>query len=949
MNSITGQVYGTPTRAEDEATQHDPNEQEVEARSRVTAANNHKTTMFPKSVPADPETLSASVDIEDLIDEYDEPSSRRSVRYDTGQTASTKQPQQTRPTTNGRLRLKMGSRQDSAALSNFSLNNLISSTQSYRTAEENEETMSFYSALNDGFSLDGQDAGNHPGQEFFLGAANTRNTNSRHGERETMLRSSNFRVLWYDISYCIDVPRTKLSSVFGDIKRVVYDLMPSSFGISSRDGSDYKSANARDSKINDSKVPILQKINGSFKSGELTAVMGPSGAGKTSLLNILSRRREDGFSGQLCVESEYDSEEDERSKIRINSIPQHDHLPGYLTVRESLMFASRLKNYGANHEENVLRASSLLGLEECLDTKTKNISGGQQKRLAIAQELLSRPDILILDEPTSGLDSSTCIMTLSVLKDLVRASAKKIIDPIAVVLTIHQPQQEAFELFDKVYVLATGGLAIYDGPPSRCAEFVQKHTGISMLSPDYNPASFMIDIASGEYGQEPIRQLVRQVRIEFEKMNVQKNERLSKIDNSATLNEVTTLMSDSIEASKPQDGQNQSRLCQRLVKGSAMNGGKFFYKTRVLTERCWLSMTRDSRNTLVRIAFHLILPFGMALLVGTDAGRINLCPKYRAEYPLVGIVKSDEFVSPEVQAEFMMALENLGIIFITIYSSVSANIVAMTLMFTLDLQTSLKEYYNGWYSMNSYILARILSNIPLDLILPTTTMALLYVATGQNTGEGDVLDIYRIMVTALAVVLGSLAGEMMGMLFGAIYMGHATTAIFASQGATLPFVLLSGFVARTKNMSLFVRELSYISFYRHCLEISFIARYGWNVCACDPGEMDFREPTITGVPEKLKKFIDYWRASQQDQPQVESNSSSNRDVFQMMAKQVSSYNTYGIEVKSCEQVVPHQLIDFELSEKDLPYSFAALIATLVVMLLSLILVVKVVTRYRTSL
>lgn len=866
----------------------------------------------------DPETLSASVDLEDIISEYDEPS--RKSRLTTGG-----QPSQ----------------------SYFSLSG----------GPIDDETTSFYSALHDGFSLDDFELQNKYGQEFLW---SDKNLNS---ERDVMLQPSDFQITWFDLNYAVR-PRHTFGDLVNDCQTKLFRSISSASNIFNycKTNASYE-VNSKKLAKGGGHVSILHNVNGSFKSGELTAIMGPSGAGKTSLLNILSRRREEGFTGQIHVN-------ETNNRLKINAIPQHDNLPECFTVRENLIFASRLKSSspGQNHQKNVCRVSNLLGLDECLDARTKNISGGQQKRLAIAQELLSRPDILILDEPTSGLDSLTCLKTLSVLKDLVKASRKKMIDPIAIILTIHQPQLEAFNLFDKVYLMANGGIVIYDGSPANCTEFVEKYSGLKMPSDDYNPASFLIEIASGEFGQEPIDALSNQVRIEYAKLQdgpvySRKNQKSITGRPSTRVEHSVSMKRDSIISFERSTGQSYKPdlyLDSRLAKSSSVDSGDFFAKTRILTERCWKSMWRDKKQMAGRIIFHLLLPFAIAFLVGTEPGQSNACPKYHSEYSLMGIMKSDEYISDEVQEDLLLSIENTGVLFMLIYSCISANIAAMTLTFALDMKTCLKEYYNGWYGMRSYIFARMLSFIPIDLTLPTSTIAIAYIVTGQNTGtSSDMPDIYRIGITSLAVVLGSMAGQIMGMIFGAIYIGHITTALFASQGATLPFVLLSGFVARTKNMSKFVRALGMTSMYKHCLEVTYIARYGWNVCGCER-RLQFKEPRLTGVSDKLRNFVSFYMDSQDKNAKENSTGAAivnstehgtrkESDIFDMIAKQLSLYNTYGIEVNSCDQVMPYELYDFNLTESDLPASFVALFLLDLSLLLILLLVVKLVVSYRTSL
>lgn len=152
---------------------------------------------------------------------------------------------------------------------------------------------------------------------------------------------------------------------------------------------------------------ILKGLTGYFRSGNLTAIMGPSGAGKSTLLECVSGFRKKGLSGDVRITGS--------SRIKIGLIAQNDQLLNQLTVREALLFASKLKNYkqneskeleevivDENYAENQSKNSSSyhdmlarhvmkqLGLEVCADTRSGNCSGGQRKRLSIALELISK-------------------------------------------------------------------------------------------------------------------------------------------------------------------------------------------------------------------------------------------------------------------------------------------------------------------------------------------------------------------------------------------------------------------------------------------------------------------------------------------------------------------------------------------------------------------------------
>lgn len=182
---------------------------------------------------------------------------------------------------------------------------------------------------------------------------------------------------------------------------------------------------------------------------------------------------------------------------------------GHLTVYETLNYASKMKNCfdkQFNHKLNIRRVAQQLGLMSCLSTRIIKLSGGQYKRVSIAQELLSSPDILILDEPTSGLDAMTCYQTVQVLRKLTDDRQSNGQKQIAVILTIHQPNSDVFQQFNHVYVVAQGGKCIYEGSPASI-ESVINRVGIRLPNCYYNPATMIVEIAAAKFGLEAIDKL----------------------------------------------------------------------------------------------------------------------------------------------------------------------------------------------------------------------------------------------------------------------------------------------------------------------------------------------------------------------------------------------------------------------------------------------------------
>lgn len=160
---------------------------------------------------------------------------------------------------------------------------------------------------------------------------------------------------------------------------------------------------------------ILNDITGHFKRGELTALMGPSGAGKSTLLECICGLKQKGVNGQVRLIG--------GDNVKIGIVPQHDCLHEKLTVFEAIVFSYKLK-YGPEYDANS-SAEKLIKqfqLETCFNNRAENCSGGQRKRLSIALELLTKPDILILDEPTSGLDTMSCAHVIRLMLEQTKGS-----------------------------------------------------------------------------------------------------------------------------------------------------------------------------------------------------------------------------------------------------------------------------------------------------------------------------------------------------------------------------------------------------------------------------------------------------------------------------------------------------------------------------------------------
>ena len=209
----------------------------------------------------------------------------------------------------------------------------------------------------------------------------------------------------------------------------------------------------------------IKTFNVSEESGQLIGVMGGSGVGKSTLLNVLNGKIPQD-EGKITVNGYDIHSEREELKGLIGHVPQDDLLIEELTVYQNLYYNAKLCFRDFNEKQihrKVMETLEVLDLVEIRDLKVGNplkkfISGGQRKRLNIGLELMREPYVMFIDEPTTGLSSMDSEKVMYLLKE--QALKGKIL-----IVNIHQPSSEIYKLFDKMWILDRGGYPIYQGNP----------------------------------------------------------------------------------------------------------------------------------------------------------------------------------------------------------------------------------------------------------------------------------------------------------------------------------------------------------------------------------------------------------------------------------------------------------------------------------------------------
>ncbi|KAL0927164.1 hypothetical protein M5K25_001327 [Dendrobium thyrsiflorum] len=245
-----------------------------------------------------------------------------------------------------------------------------------------------------------------------------------------------------------------------------------------------------------SKKQLLKSVTGKLMPGRLAAVMGPSGAGKTTFLSALAGKTT-GFdvSGSVLINGEVESIRSYK-KI-IGFVPQDDIVHGNLTVEENLWFSARCRlSADMSKADKVLvmeRVIESLGLQPVRDSlvgtvEKRGISGGQRKRVNVGLEMVMEPSLLILDEPTSGLDSASSQL-------LLRALRREALEGVNICMVVHQPSYTLFKMFDDLVILAKGGLIVYLGAVKKVEEYF---SDFGIVVPErVNPPDYFIDILEG--------------------------------------------------------------------------------------------------------------------------------------------------------------------------------------------------------------------------------------------------------------------------------------------------------------------------------------------------------------------------------------------------------------------------------------------------------------------
>lgn len=386
-------------------------------------------------------------------------------------------------------------------------------------------------------------------------------------------------------------------------------------------------------------------------------------------------------------------------------------------------------------------------------------------------------------------------------------------EPIAIIATIHQPSQHVFELFHKIYLLGAFGKCVYEGPPGSVAEHF-KAFGLEM--PDfYNPADYIIEAATGEYGLEALDTLVENHDSDFI------SNYLEVVTSTIPMRPFVELRSD----------LERHPVIRHILYHS---------------HRSLIMTVRDPLVFVLRFALSFIVAAFIGLLFGPMGERGGCPPSIGGDFVPSDLDNATEHIKAELEANY----NNVGSQFFSILFMLFNALLPTCMTFPAEMHVFIKERNNAWYRIPSYYLGKLVAEVPFQIALPPIYVAIVWLMTKQ------VAEWWRYLnYTAIMIVI-SFTGQSLGHIIGAVYMDNLSAAVYIAPLSCIPFMLISGIFVKVSSMPVYMQWMTWASYIRFGIEGLLITMYGFNRCGSDASTrlLEAKEGLIVWLGAMLGTF-----------------------------------------------------------------------------------------------
>jgi ABC-type multidrug transport system ATPase subunit/ABC-type multidrug transport system permease subunit len=532
---------------------------------------------------------------------------------------------------------------------------------------------------------------------------------------------------------------------------------------------------------------ILRDVSGLLKPNRLTAVMGSSGAGKTSLLSILGGTATAGtVTGTMSINGIQATPSDLK-KIS-GFVFQDDVILQTMTGQEALTMVATLNLPSSltdqERKDAVDGVVDMLKLEKARhtivgDSEQKGLSGGERKRLACGMALISNPACLFLDEPTSGLDTFTAFKVVKILKDVAQTGR-------TVVATVHQPSAELFFMFDDLLLLAEGR-TVYHGPTKDMVAYFE-HT-FGYLAPKYNnPAdwtfSYILNAFRDDEAHSDSDSEAATNDVKYGGPPIQPKPVLGTA--SARIQNLLDTWPTTPEASIV-----DSQL--RMIKHGGLNSSIQSVQTNTM-RNFWIQFqylfSRSAKNAW-RNKLVIKAKAGQAIFLALFLGLAYL---------------NIPGMDPSVQTQNFV-----GIIFFLATTNIMSSSMSVLSVFAQEKVVFKREFGSSYYGLPAFFFSKLGIELPVAIFTAILQATIIYWMVGLP--NSFVTYVVFMLFVGLATICGLSIGISLASTFDSLEVALVLTPLIL-----LPLMLFAGLFINTSSIGWWLRWLAYVSPVRWCAE-----------------------------------------------------------------------------------------------------------------------------------